>query len=405
MRHFPHWLKAYIEYTRASEAPTAFHFWTGVSTLAGAVRRRVWRDELIFKWTPNFYIVLVGPAGVVSKSTSLELGMALLRQVRPDIAFGPESLTWQALGEAFMDAMHYVKWSTDPLDTRKPFQMSALTVPVSELGTFLCMEDSKFVSFLTTMWDGREHPFLHRTRSNALINIERPWLNIIGATTPTWIRNNIPESMIGEGLMSRVIFVYGESKRHLIAYPSRSIRSKEYYEAEKKLVEDLNVISQLVGAFALSREAETWGESWYALHNIDRPTHMASDRFAGYLARKQGHMHKLAMILSVSKRDDLVISKEDLFEADQILHDAEISMVRVFDSIGVVDEARRVAELVSFVRTYRWMEAQDLYHLCHNIMSQRDFKDAMRVAVESGMLRVESKGGRHGLAATTRGLH
>lgn len=398
MRHFPHWIKAYIDYTRASESPLAFHFWTGVSTLAGAVRRRVWRDEFIFKWTPNFYIILVAPAGVVSKSTSLELGMSLLRQVKPDIAFGPESLTWQALGEAFMDAMHYVKFSDDPLDPRQPFQMSALTIPVSELGTFLTIEDPKFVSFLTTMWDGREHPFLHRTRSQSLISIERPWLNIIGATTPSWIRNNIPEGMIGEGLMSRVIFVYGDTKRHLVAYPSRAIKSADHYDTERKLVEDLNEISQIVGGFSLTAEAEAWGEAWYAVHNRERPQHMASDRFAGYLARKQGHMHKLAMILSIAKSNNLIISKEDLFEADQILRDAENSMIKVFESIGVVDEARRVAELVSFVRTYKWIGAQDLYRLCHNIMSQRDFKDSMRVAVEGGMLRVEVKGGKPGLA-------
>lgn len=402
MRHFPHWIKAYIEYTRASESPVQFHFWTAVSTLAGAVRRRVWRDELIFKWTPNFYIILVAPAGVVSKSTSIELGMALLRQVRPEVAFGPESLTWQALGEAFMDSMHFVKWSNDPLDIRPAFQMSALTIPVSELGTFLTVDDSKFVSFLTTMWDGREHPFLHKTRTQTLISIERPWLNIIGATTPSWIRNNIPEGMIGEGLMSRVIFVYGDAKRHLSAYPSRIIHGKDHKEIEEKLIEDLNVISQLIGDFTLTQEALLWGEDWYTNHNKTRANHMASDRFAGYLARKQGHMHKLAMILSISKRDDLILTKEDLYEADQILRDAETSMVKVFDSIGVVDEARRVAEMVAFVRTYKWIEAQELYRLCHNIMSQRDFKESLRVAVESGMLRVEAQAGRAGLAATTR---
>src|SRR5882724_6945920 len=98
-RHFPHWLKAYCDYTQASESPLAFHFWTGVSCVSAVMKKRVWRDELIFKWTPNFYIILVAPAGIASKSTSLGLGYNLLRQCKNAksqelVQFGPDSMTW-----------------------------------------------------------------------------------------------------------------------------------------------------------------------------------------------------------------------------------------------------------------------------------------------------------------------
>lgn len=394
-RHYPHWLKSYMEYTRAAEAPNSFHFWTGVSTIAGALRRRIWRDEHLFQWTPNFYIILVGPAGFVTKSTSIDLGMNLLRQV-PDIKFGPESLTWQALGESFQEAQEYVDWQEN--GTPKPFKMSALTIPISELGTFLTVDDTKFVSFLTTMWDGREHPFMHKTRTQELISIERPWLNVIGATTPTWIRNNIPDNMIGEGLMSRIVFIYADKKRQLTAYPSRVVKGQAHHDHEQKLVEDLTRISLLKGKIELSNEALAWGEDWYIKHHEARPTHLASERFGGYLARKQGHMHKLAMILSVSKRSTLVIEKEDLEEANLILTEAEGSMIRVFESMGVVDEAKRVAELLAFVRVYKWITPQELYRLCHNTMSQQDFTSSLRSAVESELFKIEVKDGKRGVS-------
>lgn len=395
-RHYPHWLKAYMEYTRAAEAPNSFHFWTGVSTIAGALRRRIWRDEHLFQWTPNFYIILVGPAGFVTKSTSIDLGMNLLRKV-PDIKFGPESLTWQALGESFQEAMEYVDW-TDDKGLPAPFKMSALTIPISELGTFLSVDDTKFVSFLTTMWDGREHPFLHKTRTQEVISIERPWLNIIGATTPTWIRNNIPDRMIGEGLMSRVVFIYADKKRQLTAYPSRVVRGVDHAAMETKLVEDLSHISLLKGKVGLSNEAFTWGEDWYIKHHEARPAHLASERFGGYLARKQGHMHKLAMILSISKRDTLIIEKEDLEEANLILTEAEGSMIKVFESMGIVDEARRVAELLAFVRVYKWIVPNELYRLCSNTMSQQDFTTSLRAAIESDLFKIEIQGGKRGVA-------
>jgi hypothetical protein len=385
-----------MQYTSAAESPDVFHFWTGVSTLAGALRRRVWRDELIFQWTPNFYLILVAPAGVVAKSTSIDLGMDLLRSVE-GIHFGPESLTWQALGESLASSMEYIKYQNGGEEELIP--MSAVTIPVSELGTFLTTDDSKFLSFLTSMWDSRRHPFKHKTRTQELIDIKAPWLNIIGATTPTWIQNNIPESMIGEGLLSRVLFIFGDKKRHLIAHPSKRIRTSEYYNLRENLVADLqHIATSMVGSYEMTPAADRWSETWYARHNTTRPLHMASDRYGGYHARKQGHMFKIAMILAAAKRDALVIEAEDLEEADRWLLFTEHSMIRVFEAIGVVDEAKHVAELIAFVRAYGWISAQDLHRCCHNIMSRRDFEDALRNAVQGQAIKLESREGVRGLS-------
>ena len=75
------WLKAFIEFGSFGEAPLQTLFWTGVSTIAGALRRRVWIDQKYFQWVPNFYIILVAPPGGISKSTTANSGMNLLRDV------------------------------------------------------------------------------------------------------------------------------------------------------------------------------------------------------------------------------------------------------------------------------------------------------------------------------------
>ena len=64
--------------------------WVGVSTIAGALRRKVWIDQAYFKWYPNFYIILVAPPGIVAKSTTASLGMRLCG-VSPVSASGPMS--------------------------------------------------------------------------------------------------------------------------------------------------------------------------------------------------------------------------------------------------------------------------------------------------------------------------
>lgn len=404
-RNFPHWLKTYCDFTATSEAPLDFHFWTGISTIAAVLRRRVWKDELLFKWTPNFYIVFVGPAGIVTKSTTLNIGYKLLEKV-PGIVFGPDSMTWHGLAKKFEDAVEYAIVNQGTPHEIK-ILMSPLTCSISELGTFLKPEDHALISFLTDVWDGKERPFSHDTGYSGKIKVENPWLNVIGATTPEWLQDNFPASMLQQGIGSRIVFVYGDAKRHLTAYPSRAQKQRplNYADTEAKLIEDLIQMSKLIGPFELTDEAYKWGEDWYMKHNTGRSQQMASSRYSGYFARKQTHLHKLAMVLSAAQRDVLLIEKEDLEMANKILESTESSMIKVFESVGVIDEAKHIAELVAFVRTYKWITPQTLYRLCYNIMTEKDFKHAVRIAVEGGLLQVEQRGNEKGLAPKTGTIH
>lgn len=402
-RHFKHWLKSYCEYTATSEAPLDFHFWTGVSTIASVLRRRVWKDELIFKWTPNFYIIFVGPVGVVTKSTTISIGYDLLKDV-PGINFGPDSMTWHGLAKKFEAAFEYHPKGLPP---DQQVAMSPLTCSVSELGTFLKPEDRALISFLTDVWDGKDRPFEHSTGYSGQIKIENPWLNVIGATTPEWMRDNFPASMLQQGIGSRIIFIYGDKKRHFSAYPSRvqKARKVDYKLMGKQLTEDLVDMSQMFGAFDLTEEAYLWGEDWYTKHNTGRDLAMASSRYGGYLARKQTHMHKLAMILAAAQRNTLQIEKDDLEAANVILEGTEKSMIHVFESVGVVDEAKHVAEVVAYVRTYKFITIRDLYKLCYNVMSERDFKHAVRIGCDGGLLEISLNGGQQGLAPKKGTIH
>lgn len=396
MRIAANWLKAYMEYTRDSESPSTFHFWTGISTVAGALRRRVWIDMRKFVWTPNFYIILVAPAGIAAKSTSVAMGHKLLARVS-GVNFGPESLTWQALAESLSFASEGIKYTgSDGLEYTKP--QSAVTVFVGELGTFLSIDDDKFTSFLIRVWEGQEDIFRHKTRTTGTIEVLNPWLNIIGCTTPSWMAKNFHESMIGGGLTSRIIFVFGESKRTLVPYPDEIIPSDEYRRSESDLITDLKAISLLSGPYHLSPDARVWGRLWYErLWNSPRPAHMASERYSGYIARKQTHIHKLAMVLAAAKREKLIIEEEDLVEAEIHISSIEPDMIKVFDSIGLDREAIRSREMAALVRTHGWLDVDDLWRLCMNSMAQKEFENALNGAIRGNILSVQTKGGRRGL--------
>lgn len=396
-RHYTNWLKAYMEYTRDSESPSTFHFWTGVSVIAGALRRRVWIDMKKFDWTPNFYIILVGPPGVAAKSTSLGMGMRLLAKV-PGIKWGPESLTWQKLTKSLADAVEHLEF-INAAGQKERIAMSCNTIEVSELGTLLKTDDDSLISFLIRMWEGQKGKFRHDTISGGLVEIDNPWLNIIAATTPSWLRENFSESMIGGGLTSRVLFVYGDKKRSIIAYPDEVIPAAEYLLLERNLVEDLAQIAKLSGPYRLSAFARQWGHAWYADHNNPalRAHHLASGRFNGYISRKQTHLHKFAIILAASKRDTLVIEEDDLREAEQILTQIEHDMIKVFDSIGVVTQKDHVDEIVSVVRYCGFLTNKGLWSKCMNSMTLKEFEEAVRAAVHSQKIKLETQSGATGV--------
>lgn len=394
-RIFKDWLKAYVKYTELSESPDLFHFWTGVSTIAGALRRRVWIEMDTFQWTPNFYVIFVADPGIVSKSTSLDLGMDLLRDI-DGVKFGPISATWQALGESFQEAHEGVPVNANDLEGELD-EMSCVTCAFSELGTFLEFKDQKLISVLIELWDGRKSVFEHRTRSNGSIVIKNPWLNIIGATTPSWLKTNAPPEFIGGGLASRIIFVYGDRKRKLVPYPGLVRERGEKAKLREGLLTDLRAMSNMYGEYQLAPEVIKLGSEWYIQHWETRPIHMASDRYKGYIARKQTHIHKLAIVLAAARHESMWIEEQDFVDARNITTAMEADMVNAFESIGVTPMNRMLNEIMSFLDTYRRAGApvsrQMLWRHCIALMSEKEFTEVTGAAVNAGYLKIFNSNG------------
>lgn len=392
-RVLDNWLRSYADYTSVSEAPEMFNFWSGVSTIAGALRKQVWIDQIKFKWTPNFYIVFVSPPGVATKSTTMSIGMSLLKQI-DGVVMGPQSLTWQGLTSGLQEALRLIPMnnSSNILD-RSYISMSAITCEISELGTMLDPRDPTLMSVLIDMWDGREGTWERWLRSKENTKIDNPWINIIGATTPSWLQENFPDSMIGGGLTSRIVFVYADQKKYLIPYISELVDAPEHKKLEEDLLHDLDEIAQLKGGFKLTPEAIKFGKEWYTRHWKDPEEHLLNDRMQGYRARKQTHIHKLAMILSVAESDNLIIDRHHLELALQFASGIERDMHIVFESIGLHQSARDMEVLMSYIRANKRVLHQDLWRACYRSMSRKEFGEAIDALVHAGYIRIVNEHG------------
>jgi hypothetical protein len=385
-RHHADWLAAFIDYASYGEAPRHMYFWAGVSAVAGALRRKVWIDQAYFKWYPNFYICLVAPPGIVSKSTTAGIAMNLLRKV-PGIKFGPDVVTWPALVSAFAE-------STEAFEYEGMLHpMSAMTLESSEFGNLLNPQDKEMVDLLVALWDGKQGAFEKSTKHNGKDVVENPWINLIACTTPSWIAGNFPEYMIGGGFTSRTIFVYADAKARYVAYPGYTV-PPNLKAMEEKLVEDLAAISMLAGQYELSPSARRWGERWYEQHYTYRPANLDLDRFGGYLARKQTHIHKLAMVLAASVGDTLVIEAEHLEVANTMVTDLEPDMRFVFSKIGQTNDAMYAERLVAFVHQHKEIPFREAFRHVHKYFPHmRDFEDIIAGCIKAGYIKQDVRNG------------
>lgn len=362
-------------------------FWVAVSAIAGALRRRVWLDMAYFSWYPNFFIILVAPPGIVSKSTTAGVAMNLLRQV-PGVKFGPDVCTWQSLVKSLADNQEAYQVNGGHMEIA-----SEITIESSELGNLLNPHDREMVDLLITLWDSRK-VFSKTTKMSGSDLVENPWINIIACTTPSWLAGNFPEHMIGGGFTSRCVFVYTEEKEQYVAYPSLQV-PHDLKKEQVALVQDLECISLLAGPYRLLPSAVEWGNAWYRHHYQNRPAHLDDERFGGYIARKQTHLHKLAMVLAASQRDELTLRAEDLQAAESMLKDIELDMPKVFARIGRTDASNAVERFCGTLRSQGAMTYETAYRFLHqHFPAGTDMENILKGLIQSGQIWIENVGGK-----------
>lgn len=387
------WLNDFLDYSTGGESPPRYMFWVGVGTIAGVLRRKVWIDQVHFQWTPNFYVLLVGPPGGPKKTTSINIGLNLLKRVE-GIDLGPQITTWQQLVGHMADA----KQSFGPEDNKfkvdgVEFEASCCTIAISEFGTFFDPLNRELTDNLTDMWDGKLGTIRKETRTMGTDEIVNPFLNIMAGTTPGWINMNFSTKLIMSGFASRLVYVYEERPVKDVAYITREkIDRRTKLKMADDLVERLKVFAEVAGEFKMSEEAYVWGEKWYSDYR-NKQRGMANQLEAGFYERQQTHLHKLAMVLCVSRGGFPHIEVEDMIRADEAIKSLEPDVKEVFGRVGQTRIATAAGELVEVMRKLRKVSKSALFRrFFFQNMSTEEFDLAVDSAKAAGYIVFVSAG-------------
>jgi hypothetical protein len=326
-RRLKNWLKSFLEYVEQAESPIDYLRWVGLSTIAGAAQRKIYMDMELYYVMSNMFITLVGPPGS-KKSTAIRQGRKLISRI-PSLALSSDAPSVAGLMQEF----------TDLTATNKEHQ--SLNAFVYELSSLYENAKETMNGFLTAIYDG-DSDYIKRTRVGGKEHIPFPWLNMVTGTTPSWLGDNLTKAAIEGGLVARNIYVYSGDRILTTPRPKPSPRLEKLKD---DLVHDLAHISQLRGEFTFDEQAGKWYDLWYLDKDSvayralvgdysSRFPRVTDNRTSGYYERKAIHLIKVAMAISLSQKDELILTTEDLQIALALLESVEAGMVRAFSSVG-----------------------------------------------------------------------
>jgi len=351
-RRFPNFIEAYLNYAKEQESTEKIHRWTAISIIAAALERKVWLKCGFFPMYPNFYIFIIGNSGEVRKSTSTGLGVNLLKQV-PGIHLMSERVTDRSLIDQLKRS------ASTYLIENKEFKQSAIFCYASELSVFMQETGNTISALLTTFWDNPPD-WTYELKGDGRLQIEKPCINFLGASTPTWLQRSIPVEDMEGGLTSRIIFVVElNPPDHYNPWPFKSYKP----EMEKDLVLDLKQIHALSGEFSCTPEADIFYDKWYRAHKAE--TRSITDiRFKGYHSRKSVTVWKLAMVLAVAEGNKLVFEKRHFETALEYLSEIERPMLDAFGPVGDNKLAKGIDKIRSAAKHLGKVPLQVVYNLC-----------------------------------------
>jgi hypothetical protein len=173
----------------------------------------------------------------------------------------------------------------------------------------------EFMTMLTKLWDNMivyTHPKIH----GKSIVVDKPTVNIFGGNTTQGLALAIPPEALGNGFLSRMIFIHADPTATKITFPAPVDQ-----DLKQNLVDHLQDIKEnFKGELGYDADAKT------LLDRIYREAIEVDDvRFKHYSTRRFIHLLKLCIILSASKLS-VVITSRTVIEANTLLAAAEKKM-------------------------------------------------------------------------------
>lgn len=338
-RKCSNWLNSYVRYCQDAESPDKFHQWMGVSLISSALQRKCCLNWGSLKFYPNFYIVLVSPPGRARKGIAMGVARSFIEKMNIPMASDTTSL--QALIRRMSESTN-----TEESSEEGYFESHSSIIAFSpELATFLGFDNKDLVASLCNFYDC-QNVYRYETIGRGVEEVIGVYLTLVGATTPSQIRDIMSTETIGMGLPSRMIFIFEEKIKRRIVCPFFPL-TDEGKQLEEDLIYDLTQIRSMRGDFKVSKKFLAKWSDWYG--NYPEECGFDPQHFSGYWERRPAHVMKLSMIFSACESNKMVMSLRHFEQALQLIQETERKMPNTFHLAGQYDKADNIQRIMGYI--------------------------------------------------------
>lgn len=367
-----------------SEAPAIFHRWTCASIIGASLGRNCYIKFGSHTIYPNQYIMFMGPPGA-RKGTGMNIGKKLLQKAGYDRFAADKSSKERFL----LDMKQFDLDASEDID----LDMVAFDDPsesyifAGEFTDFIGQNNMDFITFLTNLWDNLpiyKNPKI--TGKSVVIN--KPTINLLGANTPEGFALAFPPEALGNGFLSRVLMIFGDTTGNRVTWPA----PLDELQTELLALRLKEIREKMRGEITVSKEAKDFGSRIY---NKEVP--VDDPRFVHYQQRRFIHVLKLAIIIATSNLS-FEITEQVLKRAHTMLATAEKYMPKALGEFGASRYSVVAGKILSFLGNSRLPQSPtEIWKAVHKDLSKMselaEILSSLKLADKIQAIQIKGKSG------------
>lgn len=278
----------YLNHMSTTETPLLYDIWCGLWLVSVACGRHIILPRPHAPVFLNMYVVLAAESGITRKSSAVRKCSKITREFhqlldeveRPFVIENkttPEAITHKLTHQS-IDKGH-----------------AECVITIDEMVTFFGREkyNQAMPGLLTDLYDC---PVM-RSGGGSLVRgevlLRNVWINILTASTPSWLTSAINPDIVEGGFTSRTYFVVNEVRKQLVAWPEDTqTATVSGMAATMRHIRSKARLYQEVG---ISDDALAFYKNWYRSRYIYRDPYRAS-----FDSREDAHILRIASLLSIN---------------------------------------------------------------------------------------------------------
>lgn len=370
----------YREYARAYEnatdAPLEYLITALLPSLGAAISTKRWIQWGQKRIYANFWIMLVGQSTVMRKSTALDIGTYMPKQ---------------------LDAEHPDRHFLLPNDGSLAGFLEVLMVEKngilvhSEIATLLenmakgCNLNAK--SLFTSFFDV---PAIHKIRHKEAGEeyIREPIFGIAAGTTLPWLKSKINKNDMESGFLARFLYCHRDKKDRSIAIP---------------IPPDKQVLTRMDALFRRLLELEpaeirlddAFRERYTSFYNEINATLLSplfDDGTKAFLGRLQTDYYMKLTILECTLSGQAVTSPEVTDRVSQLINFYVSQAVGIMDMLLKTDLARNQEKVLELLKVRRKASSTEIHRLFNNRLHATNLKATMSGLEHAGLVKKVTTG-------------